>query len=147
MPTKTTPPLTVNGRPNKKIDWELVDEMLRAGCLGTSIASRFDMHPNTFYDRVVKEKNVSFTDYSTQKRLEGDDELRKAQHELAKKDKNATMLIWLGKQRLNQKEQHDIVSTPNDQKLDALLADIKSMKQKMDVDSKPSPTPENRECP
>ncbi len=42
------------------------------------------------------------------------------------------MLIWLGKQRLGQKEQHEVPTTPNDQKLDSLLADIKAMKEKFD---------------
>lgn len=97
-------PVTRNGRPVKLIDWEEVDEALRAGCKGTEIAASFDMHPNTFYERVVLEKGVSFTNYSREKAEEGNKELRKAQFNCAVKEKNITMQIWLGKHRLGQSE-------------------------------------------
>jgi len=123
------PPTTENGRPHLELDWEIVDGMLKADCHGTSIAARFGIHPNTLYNKVVEEKKMSFSEYSKQKSLEGNDDLKKVQYDVAKIDKNVTMLIWLGKQRLGQKENHDVVSTPNDQKLDALLADIKAMRE------------------
>lgn len=102
-------------RPLKHIDWELVDEFLLAGCTGTEIASHFDMHPETFYDRVAAEKGTGFTDYSSQKRCKGQSILRYAQYKKAigATDKgDNTLLIWLGKQRLNQKEANDISVTP-----------------------------------
>lgn len=129
MPRAKRDPITKNGRPQVELDWDLIDDMLKANCHGTSIAAHFKIHPQTFYDRVVLEKGVGFTQYSKQKSSEGDDDLKKVQYEVAKKDKNVTMLIWLGKQRLGQKENHDVVSTPNDQKLDTLLADIKAMRE------------------
>jgi hypothetical protein len=50
---------------------------------------------------------MGFTAYSQQKRAKGESDLRLAQHLKAlgktKKGDN-TLLIWLGKQRLNQKE-------------------------------------------
>lgn len=94
-------------RPEKIIDWELVDTLLIAGCLGTEIAANFDMHPNTFYDRVVQKYNMSFTQYSQEKRSVGDYLIRKAQFDKAL-EKDNTMMIWLGKQRLGQKENHEI---------------------------------------
>lgn len=129
MPKAKRPLITPNGRPAAELDWEVIDEMLKANCHGTSIAARFKIHPNTFYERVIREKGIGFSEYSKQKSLEGDDDLKKVQYDVAKIDKNVTMLIWLGKQRLGQKENHDVVSTPNDQKLDALLADIKAMRE------------------
>lgn len=98
------------GRTEKKIDWERVDQMLMAGCLGTEIAACFDMHPQTFYDRVVKKYNVSFTEYCQEKKGIGDSLLREAQFEKAIKKKDNTMLVWLGKQRLGQKENAHEVS-------------------------------------
>lgn len=90
-------------RPAKEIDWKKVDDLLMAGCLGTEICPHFDMHPNTFYDRVVQKYGMSFTDYSTQKRSHGDSILRAVQYnEAVKGDK--TLLIWLGKVRLEQRE-------------------------------------------
>lgn len=94
-------------RPIIHIDWKVVDSMLEAGCLGTDIAQYFAMHPDTFYARTLKEKGMGFTAYSQQKRAKGESDLRLAQHLKAlgktKKGDN-TLLIWLGKQRLNQKE-------------------------------------------
>ena len=94
-------------RPEIPINWERVDELLEAGCYGTEIAAVFGMHCETFYDRVLKEYQVGFTEYSTAKRAKGESALREAQYNKAlgksKKGDNA-MLIWLGKQRLNQRE-------------------------------------------
>jgi len=114
-------------RPFKPIDWVLVDKLLEAGCLGTEIAANFDMHPNTFYDRVVEKHGMSFTDYSCEKRARGQSILRATQYYKAigesKKGDN-TLLIWLGKQRLDQKEnvQEIQVSGDIDEKFLALMA-------------------------
>ena len=104
---KKRPPKDTYGRTTKKIDWDLVDELLKAGCLGTEIAPHFDMHVDTFYRRVLQEKFISFSEYQALKRSHGDGVLRRTQYIKALKEDNA-MLIWLGKQRLGQKETHDI---------------------------------------
>ncbi len=90
-------------RPQKPIDWELVDRLLIAGCMGTEIAPHFDMHYETFYDRCAMEKGMGFTEYSKQKRSVGDSILREVQFKKAK-DGDNTLLIWLGKNRLKQAE-------------------------------------------
>lgn len=93
-------------RPEKKIDWVRVDELLEAGCLGTEIAAYYGMHPNTFYDRVAAQYNMSFTDFSSQRKSSGEALIREAQYKKAIKKQDNTMLIWLGKQRLGQRENH-----------------------------------------
>lgn len=90
-------------RPEKTIDWELVDEKIIHGCPGTEIAAYFGMHPNTFYLKVEEQYKTSFSDYWQQKHMEGNTCLRKWQWEKAKTGDN-TMLIWLGKNRLKQSE-------------------------------------------
>jgi len=85
------------------IDWNKVNEFLAAGCSGCEIASEFGIHHDTLYDRTVKEFNKSFTDYSAEKRSKGDARLRLVQYQKAIKGDN-TQLIWLGKQRLGQRE-------------------------------------------
>lgn len=94
-------------RPEKPINWELVDELLIAGCLGTEIAAHFDMHPDTFYNKVNDKYNMGFTAYCYEKRCLGDSLIRRAQFDKAL-EKDNSMLIWLGKNRLNQKENHEI---------------------------------------
>lgn len=90
-------------RPVKPLDWKKVDNLLMAGCHGTEIAANFDMHPETFYRKVQEEKKVGFTEYSALKRSQGDSLLRAKQFEKAL-EKDNTMMIWLGKNRLNQRE-------------------------------------------
>ena len=90
-------------RPHKPIDWDLVDKLLMAGCLGTEIAPHFDLHPTTFYERVEHQYGMSFTNYSTEKKAQGESCLRAKQYEVAMEG-DKTMLVWLGKQRLKQRE-------------------------------------------
>lgn len=91
-------------RPEIPIDWARVDELLEAGSPGTEIAAYFGMHPNTFYRRLEEKRGVSFSEYSAQKKSKGDALIREAQLKKALKKLDNTMLIWLGKQRLGQKE-------------------------------------------
>lgn len=91
------------GRPYKPINWELVDELLEAGCPGSEIAPHFNMHHQTFLDRVVKEKGMLFTEYAAIMFEKGNSHLRKAQHDKAISGDN-TMMVWLGKNRLKQRE-------------------------------------------
>ncbi|HET7336299.1 MAG TPA: hypothetical protein VFJ23_00230 [Candidatus Nitrosotalea sp.] len=94
-------------RPEKQIDWRRVDELLEAGCLGTEICSHFDLTADRFYDRVKEKYGMSFTDYSQEKRQKGDSRLREKQFNKAIEGDNM-MLIWLGKNRLGQKDKQEI---------------------------------------
>ncbi len=103
MPKKPT------GRPNGRtkilIDWDYVDKMLESHCTGVEIASHFGCSQRTFYDRCFKEKGITLQEYSSQKKAVGDANIKLKQMQLALKGSgNVSMLIWLGKQRLGQKE-------------------------------------------
>jgi AraC-like DNA-binding protein len=78
-----------------------------AGSPGTEVAAVFGMAADTFYDRVRKKFNINFTQYSTEKKATGEAMIRKQQLHKAlglTKEGDNTLLIWLGKQRLGQKE-------------------------------------------
>ena len=103
------------GRPEKEINWKKVDDLLIAGSTGTEIASHFDMHPNTFYGKVQDRYKCGFTQYASEKKQLGDSLLRAHQFQkalgLTTKGDN-TLLIWLGKNRLNQRDtQNDLPVT------------------------------------
>lgn len=91
-------------RPQADINWGLVEEYLIAGCSGAEIAAMIGISAPTLYDRCQTDNGLMFSEYSQQKREKGDLILKKVQYETAIKDKDRTMLIWLGKQRLGQKE-------------------------------------------
>lgn len=98
-----------NGRPKSEIDWDMVDNFLKAHCDGVGIASYFGVAPDTLYRLTNERYNMTFTAYSQQKKSEGKDLLRAKQFQTAMAGDKA-MLIWLGKQYLEQKEKTDITS-------------------------------------
>lgn len=101
MPSKQ--PKSPAGRPYKNIDWDEVDDLLVKGCNGAQIAASIGVTPETLYDRCSLERGQKFSHYSQERREKGNSMLHKYQFENAASG-NTTMQIWLGKQRLGQKE-------------------------------------------
>jgi hypothetical protein len=91
-----------------KIDWKQVENLLMAGCSGVEIAASLGIHENTLYKRCKDDLKVEFVAFSQQNKAKGDCLLKAKQFESAIKDKNTPMQIWLGKQRLGQKEKTDL---------------------------------------
>ncbi len=94
-------------KPPLEIDWQLVDDLLIAGSHGTEVAAFLGIHPNTLYNRVKEKYKCDFCEYSQQKKSIGEAMIRKQQLHKAlglTKEGDNTLLIWLGKQRLNQSE-------------------------------------------
>lgn len=58
-------------RPQAKIDWSEVDEMLKIQCTGVEIAEELGIHPNTLYKACEADHKISFSEYSQQKRARG----------------------------------------------------------------------------
>ena len=92
-----------NGRPPAKIDWAKVEELTVSGCLGSEIAGVFGIAPSTLYEHVEKNYGIKFSEFRQQFLSKGDAYVRAAQFKKAIKGDNS-MLIWLGKNRLGQKE-------------------------------------------
>ena len=101
-------PMPVVGRPKLKINWDKVDDQLRLGCTGQEIASYCGVCAATLYDRAKEFYGINFSEHAQQQREIGDIALRDAQYNIAVKDKNVTMLIWLGKQRLKQVDRDSV---------------------------------------
>ena len=97
------------GRPRAEIDWAIVDEYLQAGTDGASIAAAFGINPETLYDACQTTHNIGFSDYKQQKRAVGLDNLRVKQYQVAMSG-DKSLLIWLGKQYLNQSDRNDVTT-------------------------------------
>ena len=95
------------GRKKFVIDWKKVDNSLRAGSNGVQVAAMLGVHPETLYDRCQEDKKTNFSEYLQQKRQEGNDVLFGLQYKLAKEGDRG-MLIWLGKNRLDQSDKKEI---------------------------------------
>jgi hypothetical protein len=91
------------GRPRKEVDWDKVDRMCAIHCTGEEQASILDMSYETLNTRCHEEKGMSFLEYFKQKSADGKMSLRRKQFTAAM-DGNTTMLVWLGKNWLGQKD-------------------------------------------
>ena len=87
----------MRGRPKLNIDIEKVKELAEIQCTQEEIAAILGLSRDTLY------RNKEFCDIYEKKKAEGKQKLRQMQWDAAKKG-NPTMLIWLGKQHLDQRD-------------------------------------------
>lgn len=127
-------------RPRKDIDWETVEKLCGLQCLETEIADFIGVSIATLYRAAKRDHGVGFDEYFAQKRGMGRVALRRAQWQAAQKG-NPALLIWLGKQHLDQKDKSALehtgkdggpiaVSNLTDQELDAKIALLLAKGQK-----------------
>lgn len=98
------------GRPKTAIDWDRVGQSIMMGSSATQTAAFFGISVDTLYTRCKKDLNQDFTAFCQEKRASGDKLLHQTQFEVAVKNKNTSMLIWLGKQRLGQRENEQTIT-------------------------------------
>tara|TARA_R110002095_G_scaffold190075_1_gene167768 strand:+ start:121 stop:525 length:405 start_codon:yes stop_codon:yes gene_type:complete len=132
------------GRPKKAIDPEQVRSLARLGCTWDEIASVLAIARGTFSARMKEKK---YRDAYDRGIAEGNTSLRRAQYDSAVGG-NATMLIWVGKNRLNQT---DRVETHNDttihddsNALDKLTGAVDRLASRSGSDDGPSGTKSGR---
>ncbi len=102
------------GRPRIIIDWDFVNALCKIQCIGKEIAGALGISYDTLQRGCKREHKQTFAEYFRQKRKAGYPDLRRWQWEAAERG-NVTMLIWLGKQYLGQKnivESQDETKTP-----------------------------------
>lgn len=100
------------GRPKIAIDQKIFEKLCAIQCTEVEICSCFDCCEDTL-NKWCKEnykdengKSMTFSEVFAVKRQKGRASLRRAQFQLAEKG-NATMLIWLGRNYLGQKDVPD----------------------------------------
>lgn len=134
------------GRPEADIHWKTVEDLLVSGCSGADIAGYLGMEPNTIYRRCEKDHGIPFSQYSRQFYAKGDSLLRA--HQFAKalgktNEGDNTLLIWLGKTRLKQKEeQSENVMDLN--RVEAMMKQIDRLQQVFSSESLDESSPETK---
>lgn len=130
------------GRPKAVIDWLVVDQLLISGCSGTEIAAYIGIYANTLYDRCLTDNKILFSEYSQEKQAKGDSILRAHQFNkaLGKTEKgDNTLLIWLGKNRLKQRDNHDHEITEKAlHDFSAIMTQLKGLQEGKSSDSSTS---------
>lgn len=95
------------GRPKSVIDWKEVENLLLSGSPVREIAGYIGVDERTIYDRCEKDHGIKFSVYSQEFKAKGASILRAHQYAKAlgkTNDGDNTLLIWLGKQRLDQRD-------------------------------------------
>lgn len=89
------------------IPWDLVDQYLEYGCTGAEIAPKLGIHHDTLYSATKRIKGMYWSEYSARMKQKGNISLRQKQYEIAMEGDRG-MLIWLGKNRLDQKDHQGV---------------------------------------
>ena len=93
-----------NGPPLKKIDYKTLDKLCNIHCTGEECAAILGIDYDTLNNRLGDDGHVGFSEYFKKKSANGKASLRRKQIEVALSG-NTTMLVWMGKQQLDQKDQ------------------------------------------
>lgn len=96
--------------PIKSIDWDTAEKLAAIFCTATEICSVIGVSEDTMLRRCKSKFKMTFAEWISQKRDRGKMSLRRKQYEMAAGG-NPTMLIWLGKQYLNQTDKNEIDQT------------------------------------
>jgi DNA-directed RNA polymerase specialized sigma24 family protein len=103
----------LGGRPRIDLDFTFSEDkrsqyaqllnLCRIQCKATEVAAFFGVSEDTIDRRLKEAHHIGFADFYKQHRKEGLVSLRRAQFQKAL-DGNPTMLIWMGKQMLGQRD-------------------------------------------
>jgi hypothetical protein len=104
--TAKLPEVNKGGRPTKPIDYTKLDAMCAIHCTGEECAAILGVSYEHLNNQLKRDGNGGFLDYFKIKGSNGKMSLRRKQYDQAMSG-NATMLIWLGKQWLNQSDKHE----------------------------------------
>jgi hypothetical protein len=88
-------------------EWKFIEALCKIQCTGEEIAFALGISYDTLQRRVVETHGISFAEYYKRESAGGRASLRRAQWNKAMEG-NPTMLIWLGKQYLGQKDQQEV---------------------------------------
>ena len=93
------------------IDWSKLDAVLQFGARSLDCCGILDVSEKTLYNKIKEKHNMAFGEYRELKMSTMRAKLLQKQFDVAMNG-NVTMLIWLGKQHLEQyeKQEHSINS-------------------------------------
>lgn len=122
--------INLGGRPQIEINWTAFDKLCLLQCTLEEIASFFNCSVDTIERAVKRDKGFGFAEYYKKKSAGGKSSLRRKQMEVALSG-NTTMLIWLGKQYLEQKDKTaQELSGPNGAPIKTANIDLSNLSMK-----------------
>ena len=103
-------------KPMTDKEFEQLVNMIRIQCTAQEICGVFGMSEDTLGRRIAERKIKGVKNFADLYKKHGDEgkaSLRRAQWKAAQ-DGNPTMLVWLGKQMLGQRDKQDLDHTSSD---------------------------------
>ena len=107
-----------------EIDWEKVKHYLKCGLNGNQIANTLGISSETLYDRCMVQMGMEFSRFKQIHNDRGISEILETQHEVAIKNKDRPMLMWLGKCRAGQVDMNLTQRTDNEKQINELLSAV-----------------------
>ena len=108
----------------KEVNFEQLRTLVRIQCTAEECAAILDMSDVTLDTRLKEAGYAGFLEFYKRYNHEGRASLRRAQWKAAVDEGNPTMLIWMGKQMLGQKDRFDASLTGADGGAIKIEADI-----------------------
>lgn len=96
-------PRKAGSKPRFKVSWRTVTKLCRMQCTLEEIAAELGCSEDTVERAIEREHGIKFREYYAKARLGGFVSIRRHQMQLAERG-DKTMLIWLGKQWLGQRD-------------------------------------------
>lgn len=118
----------ITGRPQKPIDWEVVDKLLLCQCKLSEIAAKFEIHSDTLERRAKEDFGMTFGIYASLKYNEGKAALRAKRFKMAMEG-NTSIMLKLGELHLDEEQ---IKNGPNDE-LIATQNELMTIKAKLAI--------------
>jgi len=115
------------GRPRAEINWEMLEKLCAIQCTGEECASVLGISYDALVAAIKRKGYESFPDYFKRYSASGKASLRRQQFRVAEKG-NATMLIWLGKQYLGQRD-YKVEIDEETSPLDALVEELTRIRE------------------
>ena len=110
-------------RPRKEIDKETFEKLCHLQCTQEEIMGFFDIDTKDTLNARIREiygENESFSTIYSKKKQGGRIAVRRKQMQVAEAG-NPTMLIWLGKQYLDQRDKHETEEINKEQTVNVVI--------------------------
>jgi hypothetical protein len=95
------------GRPLIELDWNKIAAMCKIQCTQEEIAAIYECTIDTLNNQCKKFFNMTFLEFCKEKREDGKASIRRMQYKAAEAG-NSALLIWLGKNYLDQSDKSEI---------------------------------------
>jgi len=104
------------GRPQKEMDWKLIDSILQFGARLVDCSEICEMSDDSIQRRIKEEFGLTFSEYREKKMSRIRMKLLQKQYDVAMAG-NPAMLIWLGKNLLGQSDKTEVKASTEAVKL------------------------------